>query len=108
MKSLLLITLLVGSAAHAGPTRFDSSEFNKMIAESQAAEKDLRKELRQNAGFRQADRRRQQIKEVTLSETSVVNVPTTMFKDKKKGKSVGNGLETQDFNRLSQEMNETY
>ncbi len=111
MKSFLMIALLMSStAAQAGLARFDSSEFNAVIEESQTAEKQLRKELRANSGFRKADRRKSGIHEIASANSGSVNVPSQIFKPvKKKGNDPREkAAESQEYDRLTQELNETY
>lgn len=110
MKALLMIALLMSSTAHAGLARFDSSEFNAVIEESQQAEKQLRKELRANAGFRKAERRKNGMHEIASANSGAVNVPSQIFKAGKK-KQLDHrekAAETQEYDRLTQELNETY
>lgn len=53
-KSLILASLvasqLISAAAFAGATRFDTSEFNSIIAENQKQEKELRHQLQKEVG----------------------------------------------------------
>jgi hypothetical protein len=56
MKKLLILTGLVvsqlaASMALAGVTRFDSTQFNDIIAENQKQEKELRHKLQNEAGI---------------------------------------------------------
>lgn len=111
MKAFLMIALLMSStAAHAGLARFDSSEFNAVIEESQSAEKQLRKELRANAGFRKAERRKNGMHEIASANSGSVNVPSQIFKPvKKKGSnSREKAADSQEYDRLTQELGETY
>lgn len=110
MKALLMIALLMSSTAHAGLARFDSSEFNAVIEQSQQAEKELRKELRANAGFRKAERRKSGMHEVAAAGSGSVNVPSQIYKTGKKKQldQREKTQETQEYDRLTQELGETY
>jgi hypothetical protein len=46
----LILSQLLGSLAMAGLSRFDSSQFNEIIAENQKQEKELRRKLQDEAG----------------------------------------------------------
>lgn len=109
MKYILISILFLTTSAQAGLTGFDTSKFNDVINDSLQAEQDLRKSLREDAGFKKAEKRNSRLKEITVSDSREVNVPSQFFKDgKKKSKTADINQEQQDFERLSQEMNEVH
>lgn len=113
MKKMIIATLSVitlsSLSSFAGLGGFDSNHFNEMINESIKAEKEIRQEVRNNAGFKQAEKRRiLAVKEIEGSGTRVVNVTSEPFIKLQKTKPSKDRLklERKNFDRISLELND--
>ena len=113
MMIVAMISLSVSSSCWAGLSGFNTDAFNEVINENMKNEKQIREELRENAGFVKDDfgvMKKGQKEVVDMrSSRDVINVPTdTLLKDTTSKKKNENNikLEQDKQKRIAEEINQ--